>query len=111
MTTVENGLRCRIAGFLPRALERALASYKMISLMHPHDPRSGGAGDVKKQHDACKVAIAHIELLMKLARWADLPDAQEDNADTQAVTQESLRDLIVSAQREIAGFRGVVSEE
>ena len=38
-----------------------------------------------EHHSACKVAIAHIELLIKLARWADLPDVAAEDQNGQVI--------------------------
>lgn len=37
--------------------------------------------------DACKVPTAHIDLLIKLARWADLPDPAVENEGQQQLLQ------------------------
>ena len=104
MPNIEQGMRMRIAQFLPKALERALASYKMISLTHPVNKttKETDMGEAKKQHDACKVTIAHIELLLKLARWADLPDNGARNND--GVTQSMLQTMLETARGEVDGF-------
>ncbi|HNQ92213.1 MAG TPA: hypothetical protein PKI93_04705 [Alphaproteobacteria bacterium] len=70
--TIEETTRAQVAEFLPRAISKALQSY--------HEFMEGTAfGEEAKEfsdaHKAAKVAISHIELLIKLAKWADLPDA------------------------------------
>ena len=74
MTKIEEQTRQDIAKFLPDALSTALSSYQLFSDSHIPDP--GEAKAFKDHHDACKVAIAHIQLLIKLAEWAKLPDAK-----------------------------------
>lgn len=98
MPNIESGMRERIAEFLPRAVEAALASYQDFSEKEDVDD----AKDFKAHHDACKVAIAHIELLIKLARWADLPDPQVEGEDNRKI----MISLVDAATREIDGFDG-----
>ncbi len=70
MPNIEDDARNRIASFLPEAMERALQSYRSFLDESEHK----NAKEFKAHHDACKVAIAHLELLIKLAEWAHLPD-------------------------------------
>lgn len=67
---IEDSTREQIALFLPIAIAKAAASYHDF-MEEEKEP------DVSKKfaehHKACRVAIAHLELLLKLARWADLP--------------------------------------
>ena len=84
--------REEIAAFLPHALQTALESYKEFSGKDvPEDPK-----DFKAHHDACKVAIAHIQLLTKLAEWADIPDPHVENEDDQ-----ELMDKLLNAKGEL----------
>lgn len=94
MTGVEDDMRGRLAGFLPRALEMALASYRHVSIRKRDD-----VADIKKQHEACKVAVAHVELLLKLARRVDVVP-QEDHA----AEDEEMRKMMEAARAEIADF-------
>ncbi len=105
MPKIEAGMRERIAEFLPKALETAVASYTSFS-----QEETSASGDkkattdkaktFKAHHDACKVALAHIELLMKLVKLADLPEP----ALSSALKQEELRVLIESGQAELKGM-------
>ena len=71
--------REEIAAFLPHALQTALESYKEFAgQSSPEAPK-----DFKAHHDACKVAIAHIQLLTKLAEWADIDDPHVENEEDQ----------------------------
>lgn len=87
MPEIEMRFREAIAEFLPRAIESALMSYEQFSLDHSTSNKSFETSDFKAHHDACKVAIAHIELLIKLARWADLPDPKLEDEDKQRMLQ------------------------
>lgn len=94
---IEDDTRKRIAAFLPDAIARALTSYHEFSKRNTGD-------DAKKfteHHSACKVAIAHIELLIKLAKWADLPDARAENHNQQIV----LAAMIQEAEGELQAYR------
>ncbi len=76
-----------IAKFLPDALQKAFESYHHFMAQDvPDDAKGFGA-----HHTAAKVAIAHIELLMKLATLANLTDAKD---------HPELHDIIQSAQDE-----------
>lgn len=77
--TVKEETRERIAGFLPDALDIALQSYHSFARSEIPDDAKG----FSSHHNACKIAIAHIELLLKLAKWAHLPDDNVVNEDHQ----------------------------
>lgn len=110
MPKIETGMRARIAEFLPCALQKAIASYEtFMEKEHEKDPEKDPKNDPEKidktqssaefkiHHDACKVALAHIELLVKLARWADLPDPAVEGENHHRVLQT----LIEQAKGEI----------
>lgn len=67
---IEEAAREKLAAFLPRALSRALESYSQFIERDAPGDSKGFSG----HHMACKVAITHIDLLLKLARWANLPE-------------------------------------
>ena len=97
MPELEQQTRRDIADFLPEAIETALESYRNFSLEQATKDDEETPESFKKHHDACKVAIAHIKLLIELAKWADLPDPQlEDEAH-----QKKLLGLLASAQQEL----------
>ncbi|MBK9584396.1 MAG: hypothetical protein KA099_03080 [Alphaproteobacteria bacterium] len=107
MARLEAGMRTRIAKFLPHALETALLSYHEFAEEQATAPDSeeektdDKAKTFKAHHDACKVALAHIQLLIDLARWADLPDPEieDENAD------RTLRMLLENAEAEVDANR------
>ena len=99
MPTIEAGMRADIAAFLPNAIQSALESYQSFSEEEASDPKATKAKSFKDHHDACKVAIAHIELLIKLAKWADLPDPKVEDENQQAMLQS----LIEKGQAELKG--------
>ena len=92
MTSIENQSRVQIAEFLPDAIAKALTSYRVY--METNDDA------FKVKHTACKTAIAHIELLLKLARWADLPDGDALNRNDQMV----LAAVLAEAEGELAEY-------
>lgn len=99
MPSIENGMRTRIAEFLPCALGSAIKSYRnfcddMVVEGDPKEPKK-----FKEHHDACKIALAHIELLLKLAKIADLPDSDFENEDQQRL----LQGLIEQGKAELDG--------
>jgi hypothetical protein len=55
-------------------------------------------GAFSKHHNAAKTAISHIQLLLKLAEWAELPEAQGDSETAQ---NRELAEAIREAGRDI----------
>ncbi|MBI1301349.1 MAG: hypothetical protein GC137_06790 [Alphaproteobacteria bacterium] len=94
MPEFHDGMRESIAKFLPKALERALCSYRQF-VKKAYDKKD--AAEFKKHHEAVKPVLAHIELLLKLAQKADLPDSHL--ADEQ--TNKEIEDMMHQAQEEI----------
>ena len=97
MPQIEVRMRESIAKFLPCAIETAVVSYQNFSQEEATAVENLDAKAFKAHHDACKVAIAHIELLIKLARWADLPDPHLEDENH----QKTLQSIIESAQGEL----------
>ncbi|MDP7142127.1 MAG: hypothetical protein QF692_02505 [Alphaproteobacteria bacterium] len=94
---IEQQTRQQISDFLPDAISRALTSYYRFS----RQDAPAEAKEFSAHHSACKVAIAHIELLIKLARWAELPDAESGDANHQVVLAAMMRE----AQQELKTYR------
>lgn len=86
--TLEENTRAKIAKYLPNAVDCALQSYRRFYGTTDFET----AKDFSAHHTACKAAIAHIELLLKLAAWARLP---REDADT------GLAVLMADAQAEL----------
>ena len=87
--TIEGRTRAQIAQTLPHAIERAIGSYH-----HFYDqPTPTDAKEFASHHTACKAAIAHIELLLKLARWADLPDECDGSDDLKIMLEQAQNEL------------------
>ncbi len=98
MPEIEDYTRLQIAEFLPDAMERALLSYNEILKSEETEKST----KFKAQHDACKVAVAHIQLLIKLAKLADLPEEAVKNMGEDK--QEQLRCMIENASSEINAY-------
>ena len=62
---IEKSTRIYLEAFLPDALSNALESYQKFST---EEQEHQNAKDFSEHHNACKVAIAHVELLLKLAK-------------------------------------------
>ncbi len=71
---------------LPKQIATVIADYEEFSsLKAPDDPKGFAA-----HHAACKTAIAHVDLLLKLAKWTEGENLQENT--------ENLVDLIAKAK-------------
>ncbi len=102
MPTIEEGMRRDIAAFLPDAIATALESYIAFSEEEATDPakqpdKVKKSKEFKDHHDACKVCIAHIKLLIELAKWADIPPPEL--ADE--IQQQQLATIIGAANTEL----------
>ena len=95
-TTIEDDTKKQISGFLPDAIGQTLKSYYRFAQQDAPDE----AKEFSAHHSACKVAIAHIELLIKLARWADLPDVNDEDNNQQMM----LAAMMQQAQAEIDAY-------
>ncbi len=74
-------VRDRLSSLLPPLLENAAASYQAFAGLDPPEDVKGFTA----HHAACKAALAHLDLLAKLARWAEgtaeaAPPAEPDSA-------------------------------
>ena len=94
--TIESDTKRRISSFLPDAIAQALGSY--YSFAQQDAPPE--AKEFSAHHNACKVAIAHIELLIKLARWADVPEAGDQDKEIRA----QLTDIVQRARGEVEDY-------
>lgn len=66
---IEEATREQVAEFLPAALKKALSSYEdFMNSNNAHDTTE----NFSKHHTACKVALAHVQLLLRLAEWANV---------------------------------------
>lgn len=88
--------RQQLAAFLPAAITKALSGYRELTHMNIERTSS----EYKKHQEACKVAVAHINLLIKLAKdvaaLSHEGQATQDNCDDAA-----LQAIIENAQKEL----------
>lgn len=87
---IDDRTRDQIARFLPDALAKALASYQQF-IRWDDDPET--AKQFNDHHNACKVAIAHIELLLKLATAVNLPDPKAQNGHAQIALANLMQEV------------------
>lgn len=71
-------LRLRLAKILPGRIIAAVAGYEDFTGSEPPADSKGFAG----WHAAAKAALAHVELLVKLARWAEGPPDAAESGDS-----------------------------
>ncbi len=92
--TIEKDTRQRVAKFLPDAISKTLESYRyfMEGEVSVEETKEFSA-----RHTAAKVAIAHLELLLKLAKWADIPSSKSG-------VDKSFYKIVEEAQREITNY-------
>lgn len=84
--------REHIAVFLPKALSKALSSYhEFMEQDIPEDAKGFSA-----YHGAAKVAIAHVELLMKMAKWTDIPEEKQGDV---------FSEMLLRAEEEVKGYQ------
>jgi hypothetical protein len=101
---IEDASREQISGFLPDAIAKAITSYHHFA---DAEVNNKDAKEFAAHHSACKVAIAHIELLLKLARWADLPDRSAGDHNHQTAIAAMMRE----AEGKLAEYREMCGEE
>jgi hypothetical protein len=93
MTDDLEALRRRLKAALPHRIAAAAEGYDQFTA----DPPGLDAKSFAAHHAACKSALAHIELLIKLARWAS-----GELAQTQPEGDEELESLLAEARAALA---------
>lgn len=73
-------LKGLVAAQVDQAIERAIASYHAFA---KDEPQSTDPKEFAAHHAACKAALAHLDLLLKIARITETPapgtgDAPDD---------------------------------
>jgi hypothetical protein len=63
-------LKGLVATQVDQAIERAIASYHAFA---KDEPRSTDPKEFAAHHAACKAALAHLDLLLKIARITETP--------------------------------------
>jgi hypothetical protein len=93
---VDDATRKAVAEFLPRAVESVFQSYMEFMEKGVSGKGKDETKDFAEHHKAGKIAIAHMELLFKMGRWAkiDLDDRQKE-----------IHALILKARDEVGKYR------
>ena len=90
--TITKETRLYLETFLPEALSKALESYHRFSGRDVVQDTK----EFSDHHAACKVAISHVELLLKLAKWADL---NIQDANVPDLTEKNLADALADVKK------------
>lgn len=85
-----SAMRVKIAQSLPEAFDAAIQSYQSFFAQD----HSESAKSFSAHHSACKAAIAHLQLLIKLADWVE-----EEAPDNEL---ENLREIRAKAEAELS---------
>lgn len=85
---LDAAMRERVAGVLREALSTTLTSYHALVAQEV----KGGLKEFTAHHTAARVAIGHLQLLIKLAEWANLETRTPDS---------ELADLLTEAMAEV----------
>lgn len=81
MEKIEESTRRQVAAWLPGALEKTLESYHAFVGQNVLITSK----EFLEHHKAGQVAVAHINLLLKLAQWADIePEMHKNEAFIEA---------------------------
>jgi len=78
--------------FLP-LFQKAIRNYEDLLNLDPAQ-FEGNNKNYKAYYDACKAAVSHLQLLLKLVEWAEVPVEKGD------FSQEELGQLLISLQAE-----------
>jgi hypothetical protein len=86
-----SSLRTQLADLLPRAMQRAITSYRQFSSqINPDDPKQFIAF-----HNACRAALTHVDTLSKLTRWLTTNHPQDDDAQNLQPLLQQARHLLL----------------
>jgi hypothetical protein len=102
--SIEENVHMQMKEFLPYVLAHALENY--TKLVEDNQRKEDGTADVKalKTHqDACKVAIAHIELLTKLIMTTQNVTSNEAGDPV----QKALENIFGAAKSDTEHFQAV----
>lgn len=86
MTDELEVLKRMLRSAMPKRIGEAVARYDDFALTDPGET----ARDFAAHHAACKAALTHIDLLVKLLRWAAdevRDEAQEELGETELLAQ------------------------
>jgi hypothetical protein len=86
-------MRRQLAAYLPGCIAAAMSGYESFAQTPPPDDAKGFAG----WHAAAKAALAHVDQLVKLARWAEGAAAGES-------AEDGIAGLLSRARAALAGL-------
>lgn len=86
--------RQQIKNFLPSAILQTLTSYEEFMMKD----ESINAKDFSAHHSACKSAISHLELLLKIAKVADIPNQSDES-------ENILKDMLLQAEERVQSHK------
>jgi hypothetical protein len=94
-----DGLRNGIARLLPEVMEQAVVSYRRFATHEAPQP----AKEFKEHYAAGRSALAHLEALLRLARWASLP-AETGEGTGERGEEAPLAALVAEARRAVSAL-------
>lgn len=71
-------LRGLVSAEIDRAIERVVSSYQAFAASAPI---AADAKDFAAHHAACKAALAHLDLLLKIAKITEVPAREAQGED------------------------------
>lgn len=101
MSEETDALRAVVLSQLPPRVHAALDGYHRFTAEEPPADAKGFAA----WHAAAKAALAHVETLVKLVRWADGPTVPAEPAE------EGLEDLLGQARRALGHLQDDEDED
>src|SRR5262245_49343285 len=93
MTDLASDMRGRIAAALPNVLAKALTDYEKFL---DAKGESETSKTFKERHEACKAAVAHIAMIVKVA--GEIGDEENPGGESQ---QKILETLLLDARKEL----------
>ncbi len=95
-------LKGLVAAQVDEAIERAIASYHTFA---KDEPQSTDPKEFAAHHAACKAALAHLDLLLKIARITETP------APGTGETPDDRLELVAEARVAVGAVAGHEEEE
>lgn len=93
---LEGWARQSVRRFLYHAIRKNLESYRRFS----GRPNFIKTKDFSEHHAACKMAITHLDLLLKMAKWADMGEEGSGSRDEMLKLMREAQDELTSYKRE-----------
>lgn len=90
-------LKGMVASQVDQAIERAIASYHTFA---KDEPQSTDPKEFAAHHAACKAALAHLDLLLKIARITETPAPDSDAPDERLALVAEAREAVGAAEQD-----------